>query len=315
MVIRDGIMSTDLVCFIFNKLERGTNMKTKKILIAVMTIILAMALVLAGCAKTDNGQSQTTTTAAAGGGWEDGIYFAQVDEYPKSGWKAAVTLEVKDGKIVMVDWNAAHRNGGIDKKTSSETGVYAMVAKGNAQSEWHEQAEKTETYLMETQDPTDINYTDDAGSTDSIAGVSIHVSEFFMLAQEALDAGPVGYGLYKDGAYHAEDSEFSENGWKEIVDVTVISGYIASVSWNPINKDDAFKRALSEDGTYGMVAKGNAQSEWHEQAALFEQDLLANQDIREYTASDDEGRVDTIAGVSIHVMQIIELLEGVMEYR
>lgn len=310
-------MSTDLVCFIFNKLERGTNMKTKKILIAVMTIILAMAVVFAGCSKSDDGQSQTTTTtsAASGGVWEDGIYFAQAEEYPSSGWKAVVTLEVKDGKIVMADWNAAHRDGGVDKKTSSETGAYGMVARGNAQSEWHEQAEKTEAYLLETQDPADINYTDDAGSTDSIAGVSIHVSEFFQLAEKALEQGPVGYGLYKDGAYHAEEPEFSDNGWKEVVDVTVISGYIASVSWNPVNKDGAFKRALSEDGTYGMVAKGNAQAEWHEQAVLFELDLLEKQDIREYAASDDEGRVDTIAGVSIHVMQIIELLKGVMEYR
>ncbi|MDK2800646.1 MAG: hypothetical protein PWQ70_2265, partial [Clostridiales bacterium] len=65
-------------------------------------------------------------------------------------------------------------------------GKYGMKEKGGAQAEWHEQAEKAEAYLLKTQDPTKITYTDDEGHTDLISGATIHVKEFFELANEAL---------------------------------------------------------------------------------------------------------------------------------
>ncbi|MDK2933851.1 MAG: hypothetical protein PWP27_1661 [Clostridiales bacterium] len=90
-----------------------------------------------------------------------------------------------------------------------------MKEKGGAQAEWHEQAEKAEAYLLKTQDPTKITYTDDEGHTDLISGATIHVKEFFDLAKKALDNGPVGRGQYKDGAYHAEEKDFNQKtGWK-----------------------------------------------------------------------------------------------------
>jgi hypothetical protein len=61
-----------------------------------------------------------------------------------------------------------------------------MVEKGGAQAEWHEQAKAAEAYLLEVQDPTAIEYTDDEGHTDAISGVSIHVIEFFDLVEKAL---------------------------------------------------------------------------------------------------------------------------------
>ncbi len=61
-----------------------------------------------------------------------------------------------------------------------------MVANGGAQAPWFDQAMKAEAYLLETQDPTSITYTDETGHTDAISGASIHVREFFSLAEEAL---------------------------------------------------------------------------------------------------------------------------------
>ncbi len=287
-------------------------MNKKSIFSLILVIVLTISIAFTGCSK-DEDAGQTTTTAAES--YADGVYFAMDDQYAESGWRSVVTLEVKDGEIVMVDWNAAHKSGGIDKKTSSQEGIYGMVEKGGAVAEWHEQAELVEEYLLETQDPKDIEYKDDEGHTDAIAGVTIHVNDFYALVEKALAKGPVGYGMYKDGTYHAEEAEFSENGWKEMIDVTVISGYITAVNWDPKNTEGESKKALSEDGTYGMVAKGGAQSEWHEQAALVEEDIVENQDLGGYEASDDEGSIDSVAGVSIHVMQIIELLKDVIEMR
>ncbi|SHG91473.1 FAD:protein FMN transferase [Tepidibacter thalassicus] len=124
--------------------------------------------------------------------YEDGIYFAQEDNFnEKTGFKDTVKIEVKDGKIISVDWNGISKNGGEDRKTLSKNGKYPMVEKAGAKAPWHEQAEKVEAFLLKTQDPTAIKYKDYQGHTDAISGVSIRVSEFFKLAKKALDNGPI----------------------------------------------------------------------------------------------------------------------------
>ena len=52
---------------------------------------------------------------------------------------------------------------------------------------WFEQAQAAEAHLLDIQDPTAIEYTSDEGHTDAISGATIHVVEFFTLAEEALE--------------------------------------------------------------------------------------------------------------------------------
>jgi len=120
------------------------------------------------------------------GPYKDGTYYAEEPDFAENGWKYHVTVTVMNGNIVAVDWNGTHKDGGDDKDTQSANGTYGMVAKGGAQAEWHEQAARAEQFLIEKQDPKAIKYTDDQGHTDAISGVSIHVKEFFTLAEEAL---------------------------------------------------------------------------------------------------------------------------------
>jgi len=239
--------------------------------------------------------------------YADGIYYAADDAFGSSGWKEVVTLEVKGGKIVSVDWNAVHLNGGADKKTYDKAGKYKIVAFGKAQAEWYQQAEKAEAYLLATQDPKKITYKDDQGHTDDIAGVSIHVNALFDLATEALAAGPVGRGPYQDGAYVAVDGEYSSSGWKEYVALTVVNGRIASVNWSAINKTGDDKKVYDKAGKYNMVAYGKAQAEWYQQAEKAEAYLLATQDPKKITYKDDQGHTDDIAGVSVHVNALFDL--------
>lgn len=120
------------------------------------------------------------------GQYKDGAYHAEQPDFDaKTGWKETVDLTVINGFIVAANWNGVHKDGGEDKKTQSTNGKYGMKEKGKAQAEWHEQAVKVETYLLEKQDPTDIQLKDE-GYTDAISGVSIHVIGFFKLAEEAL---------------------------------------------------------------------------------------------------------------------------------
>lgn len=277
----------------------------KKVLMA--TLIFMLVFSLAGCGGSQPASSQGE------GEYEDGFYFAQQDGFGETGWKYVVTLEVEDGKIVSAEWNGANEEAGPDKLTLSKNGEYGMLENGEAQAAWYEQAEKAAAYLVETQDPTAIEYTDEEGHTDDIAGVSIHVVEFFELAEKALANGPVEEGPYKDGNYYAEADEFS-SGWKYYADLTVIGGHIVAADWDGIPEEgEKNKDQASADGDYGMVENGNAQAPWFEQADKAEAYLLETQDPTAVSYSDDEGHTDDIAGVSIHVGEFFELAEEALE--
>ena len=260
-------------------------------------ILISIVLVLgSGCSKNK---------------YEDGFYFAAEDSFSESGYKYVAMLEVEDGQIVDAVWNGAYIEGGPDKVTRSASGQYGMLARGGARSEWDEQAALAEEFLLKTQDPTAVKYTDEEGHTDDISGVSIHVKEFFILADKALKAGPTKRGPYIDGAYHAEEPEFAANGWKYFVDITVLGGNIVAVSWDGINKEGGdLKKTRSKNGEYVMVEGGTP---WHVQAEAVQNNIIKTQDPTKITYIDDAGHTDDITGVSIHVIEFYELAEKALE--
>lgn len=291
-----------------------------KKLLSLSVILIMLGAVAVGCSKApaepkeevkqeETKQEETKETSEAA--YEDGIYFASEDAFSEnSGWKDVVILEVKDGKIADVQWTGASVKAGVDKATASKDGLYKMVEFGNATAPWFEQAEKVEAYLLESQDPKAIEFSDDQGHTDAISGATISVKGFFALAEKALANGPVEKGQYKDGAYHAEEADFNaETGWKSTVDVTVINGNIMAVNWNGVHKDGgADKKTQSVEGNYKMVEFGKAMAPWFEQAAAVEAFLLEKQDTAvEY--SDDEGHADAISGATIKVKDFFTLAE------
>lgn len=284
--------------------------------LAFLAILLIVAFVVVGCAKEEP-KAQTAVAAPAPKvsvepaktNVSETIYFAADDEFASSGWKETVTLTVSDGKITKADWNGVNISGGADKKTFDKADKYNMVKFGKAQAEWSAQAEKAEKHLLATQDPAAISYKDADGHTDDIAGVSMHVNGFFNLAAKALAAGPVGRGPYTDGAYFAIDDQFASSGWKEYVSLTVLNGRIAAINWSGVNRAGDDKKAFDKAGNYNMVKFGKAQAEWNVQAKLAEDHLVKTQDLKAITYSDAEGHTDDIAGVSIHVNGLYELVE------
>jgi major membrane immunogen (membrane-anchored lipoprotein) len=310
--------SYNIVYVVCNTLRRWLMRK----LLSLMLVLVLTGSLFIGCAKKEDPAVETPVVETPGteepaveqpavdGEYADGIYFATEDVFAEgSGWKGVLTLEVVDGKIAMVDWNAAHTSAGKDKKTSSIDGDYGMVAKANAQSEWHEQATLVEEYLVENQTFAGINYIDADGHTDTIAGVSVHVNDFEALVEKALATGPVGTGMYKDGYFYAEQADFSDSGWKDTASFTVINGNIVAANWSGISKDgDKDKKTASIDGDYGMVAFGNASSEWHEQAIEVENFLMNTQEVDAVTA-------DAVAGVSITIDGFLALAKEALELR
>jgi major membrane immunogen (membrane-anchored lipoprotein) len=239
---------------------------------------------------------------------EDGVYYAEQDEFGGSGWKYHVILTVEDGKFVDAQWKGTHRVPQTNKYDQSVNGEYGMVEFGNATSYWYEQADSTIDYFLENQSvevPEDF-YTSEEGHTDAIAGVTIHVVEFFDLAEKALANGPVPEGDYTDG-YPMAAGEPSDNGWQSMIQLTVVNGTIVSANVNAVsteeNAEGEFddKKALKED--YGMKAAGS-DLEWYEQAALVEEYIVENQNL---DIPLEDGYTDAIAGVSIHVDEMVEL--------
>lgn len=176
----------------------------KKLLSILLMMVLVVSIVTA-CAGGNNDGDTNQAPAAnndannaadnaandeqdaqddADAGLKDGTYTAEQDGF-NNGWKDNVTIEVKDGKIANVNWNSEAEDGGKDKRTSSADGDYGMVEKGGAIAEWHEQAEKVETFLVEKQDVDAIELKDD-GTTNAVAGVTIKVNGFVDLVKKAL---------------------------------------------------------------------------------------------------------------------------------
>jgi major membrane immunogen (membrane-anchored lipoprotein) len=274
-----------------------------------IAIILFVLLVAVSFAFAEGKQEQSGGQVE----FEDGFYFAQEDGFSeKTGWKYVVTMTVENGEITEVQWDGAHKAAGYPKDYQSRNGMYGMVEHGDAQAPWYEQAEAAEEYLLEKQDPLAINYTDEAGSTDDISGVSIHVKALFELAQKAIKKGPVGRGPYEDGYYHAEADEF-HHGWKDYVDLTVLGGRIVAAEWSAYPEEgEKHKKKASMDGEYGMVANSDATVSWAEQAGKAEAYLEKTNDPADISLN-DEGYTDAISGVSVTVANFFKLAQEALE--
>ncbi|MCE3198526.1 FMN-binding protein [Paenibacillus sonchi] len=125
-------------------------------------------------------------------------------------------------------------------------------------------------------------------------------------APAASDAGTAETGKYQDGTYYGTIEADPETGWQTYALLTVEGGKITKADWNAFNIKTAgdLKKKVSEDGKYGLVEKGGAQAEWHEQAAKAEAYLIEKQDPAAI-AVNAEGKTDAISGVSVHVSDFV----------
>lgn len=284
----------------------------KRILLVVMALMLAVSM-LVGCSAAK---------------YKDGVYFAQGET--SNNWRPYVVVTVEKGKIVDAIWSATNTVPQGDKVAISENGGYGMVAYGAAKSEWHEQAKAAEDWLVKNQDPAkfDSLYTDEEGhtaalTTDSGASVSIHVSEFFTLAAQALASDPVPAGQYGETRVVTAKGEPSDKGWQDLAEFIVVNGTIVSANYDALYTNEYVAEGDGANGQYfvvdgdkataqskdqikegyGMTAAGSAL-EWYQQAELLEQYVVDNQAM--FTVNAD-GYADGVAGVSVHAIGFYSL--------
>ena len=278
----------------------------KRILFVLMALVL-MASMFAGCSASK---------------YKDGVYYAAGEV--SNDWRGFVVVTVEKGKITDAYWGGTNTVPQGDKRVISENGGYDMVTYAGAKSQWFEQAKACEDWLIKNQDPTafDKLLSDAEGhttalTTDSGASVSIHVSEFFTLAAQALASTPVPAGQYGETrVVNVAASEADEQGWKDLADFIVVNGTIVYANYDALytkeyvaegdganakyfKVDGDTVTALSKDQIkegYGMTAAGSAL-EWYQQAELLEKYVVDNQTIFAIT---DDGHADGVAGVSVH---------------
>jgi len=283
----------------------------KRILIALIALVLTVSMFF-GCSA---------------GKYKDGTYFARGEV--GDAWTSFVIVTVEKGKIANAYWGGTNFVPQGDKRVLSENGGYDMTVAG-AKSAWYEQAQAAEAWLIENQDPTAFEslYSDAEGhttalTTDTGASVSIHVSEFFTLVEEALASDPIAAGKYGTTPVVTVQSEPDENGWQTVGEFIVANGTIVGVNFDAIytkeyvaDGDNSNAKYFKIDGdtvtaqskdqlkeAYGMTAAGSTL-EWYQQAQLLEDYILTNQTIFAVNA---DGYADSISGVSIHAAIFYQL--------
>ena len=109
----------------------------------------------------------------------------------------------------------------------------------------------------------------------------------------------------KDGTYEAKADAPDNNGFTDVVTVTVKDGKIAEVNWEAVGADGSTKSVLSESGEYVMTEDGLT---WKEQAEALAKAVVENQSLS-FLNLDEQGKTDAVSGVSISIGGFTALAE------
>ena len=117
-------------------------------------------------------------TACGGGGLQDGYYTSQAAEF-SHGWKEFITILVKDGSIVSVEYNAENASGFI----KSWDNAYMQTMLHSNGTYPNEYTRYYANQLLEGQGE---------GSIDALSGASSSHGSFQLLAKAVLEQARLG---------------------------------------------------------------------------------------------------------------------------
>ena len=112
----------------------------------------------------------------------------------------------------------------------------------------------------------------------------------------------------KDGVYMVK-ADAADQGYLSTLTLKVENGAVTSVVWDAANELGEYKSYLSTVGEYKMTDNGPT---WKEQADALAAYVIENQST-EGIAVDENGKTDTVAGVSISVEGFIDLAEKALK--
>ena len=158
----------------------------KKVGIILLVLIMSMSMFVA-CGGGETEPTPEPTPEPEVTAYVDGTYTAEMADFDaETGWKDNATVTITDGMISEVVFNATYKDDTKgDKLSEVAAGNYDMSVAG-AIAPWDEQAMAVESYIVETQDTTSIEF-DEAGKSDAISGATISYGHFMDLVNEALE--------------------------------------------------------------------------------------------------------------------------------
>ncbi len=115
--------------------------------------------------------------------------------------------------------------------------------------------------------------------------------------------------VWSDGTYETEEAEFDDQGYKDKVTLTIKDGKMTEVIWDAYNAAGQLKSVLSADGAYEMTRGGLT---WQEQAVAIADFVVQNQST-DAIITNEEGKTDSVSGVSISVNDFITLVIECLE--
>lgn len=232
----------------------------KKFLVIALVAIMVVALI-AGCgqqqsqpAQQSGGQEQqqqsqsaqqsdATSDSNQQAALKDGNYYAEEKDFDDHGWKAMVTVIVKDGKIANVFYDEINKDGFLKSFDPN----YAKNMKAKSNTTPVDAVAALSKSLVEKQN---------ADSVDKVTGATGTSSKFTTLVTEALSSSPVeANGGLKNGVYSAMEPNFDDHGWKAMASIVVKDGKIIAAYYDELNKDDGHFKSTDQDYAKNMEAK------------------------------------------------------------
>ncbi|NLZ52151.1 MAG: FMN-binding protein [Thermoanaerobacteraceae bacterium] len=220
-----------------------------KKLLTVMLVALLIITLIVGCgqqrqreqAPPDQSGSQQSDDEQLS--YEDGIYSAQKADFDDHGWKAMVTVIVKDGKITDVFFDEINEEG----RLKSFDPEYAANMKDKAGTAPLGAYNDLEQSLIVKQNPEKV---------DAVTSATHSSNTFKELVKQALADSPVeAAGTYVDGLYKAAEKDFDNHGWKAMAAVIIKNSKVVTAAFDETNKDDGRYKSVDEEYASNMKEK------------------------------------------------------------
>lgn len=154
-------------------------------------------------------------------GLNDGTYFAQSHVADKAGYIDFIEIDVKDGVITRVQWDAFN----VDRTTQNRRDAALSGAYSVSGENWAQQSYNLCHALIDCQDPMLLAMKSD-GTTDIIPGVTVNIRLFMDLVNECIDYSRAGFD--KTAYYAGMDAIFMElfSGSAEELGIINKDGYL-----------------------------------------------------------------------------------------
>ncbi|MCO7125870.1 FMN-binding protein [Sporolactobacillus shoreicorticis] len=266
-------------------------MRVKKLLLPLGLLLIIM---LAACGSNESatksnsekkasGSSEPATAKLiAGAALKDGTYSLKEKELDSHGWKATMSITVKDGKITKSNYNYVNKNGEL----KSENAAYEKAMKAKNGIGPKEYIPKLNQALVASQDAQQVEAV--SGATESSDHFTNYAQQLIQAAQKG-DTTPIvidAQAKLKDGVYKLAEKNLGTTGWKTFIDMTVKGGKITKVNYDFLDKNGKLK---SENAAYEKAMKAKSGTGPKEYIPALSKALVDKQDAE---------KVDVVSGAT-----------------